>query len=303
VSDLYRRAANHMVLLHCAELVITGIKYAGCDGTYRLNDTCTSRSACEVGEQPTHWSKGDATDGRQMWWCGKDEDDPAGKYTCTPWTTTSCGGSFGSTDKEGAGYSCTRCAAGWGGEDCKESLTGWGGVTLIIAVLCLAGYLGGGVALGVRKNGAALGLAAHPHRARWAELAGLCRDGIRFTQQKLRGSRYAGSNRRGATEPLAAAGRAQPSNHRQNKSKDKGKDKEGESKSRSKSKSKSKSKGDTRHQQEMEYSPPSDSSVAAHDANGDRTEPRKAQLSEQHIVAKNLHQSQAKIAVMGLNEM
>lgn len=178
-----------------------------------------------------------------------------------------------------------------------------GGVTLIIAVLCLAGYLGGGVALGVRKNGAALGLAAHPHRARWAELAGLCRDGIRFTQQKLRGSSYAGSNRRGATEPLAAAGRAQPSNHRQNKSKDKGKDKEGESKSRSKSKSKSKSKGDTRHRQEMEYSPPSDSSVAAHDANGDRTEPRKAQLSEQHIVAKNLHQSQAKIAVMGLNEM
>lgn len=281
-----------MVLLHCAELVITGINYAGCDGTYRLNDTCTSRSACEIGEQPLHWSKGDATDGRQMWWCGKGDDDPAGKYTCTPWTTPSCGGSFGSTDKEGAGYSCTRCAPGWGGEDCKDPLTGWGGVMLIIAVLSLTGYLGGGVALGVRKNGAVPGLAAHPHRHRWAELAGLCSDGIQFTQQKLRGS-HAGSNKTGAREPLGAAGRAQLSSHRQNDSKDKGKGK-GKGKSQ-------KSKSNTRHRQQTGSLPTSDRSSAA--PSDRRTEPTKAKLSEQHIVGENLHQSQAKIAVMGLNEM
>lgn len=281
-----------MVLLHCAELVITGIKYADCDGTYRLNDTCTSHSACAIGEQPLHWSKGDGTSGRQMWWCGKGEDDPAGKYTCTPWDTPSCGGSFGSTDKEGAGYSCARCAAGWGGEDCKEALTGWGGVMLIIAVLSLVGYVGGGVAFGVRKNGAAPGLAAHPHRARWAELAGLCRDGLRFTKQKLHGSSHEGSSSRGATEPLTTAGRARLNNHRQNKSKDK-----------SKAKGKGNSKADTRHRQDIESSPTSDSGITAPTDGTRRTEPRKAQLSEQHIVAENLHQSQAKIAVMGLNEM
>ena len=282
-------------LIHCAELVITGINYAGCDGTYTLNDTCTSQSACEMGKQPLHWSKGTEADGRQMWWCGKSEDDPAGKYTCTPWTTGSCGGSFGSTDKPDAGYSCASCATGWGGEDCNESVTGSGGIMVIAAALCLVVYLGGGVAVGVRKNGAAPGLAAHPHRARWAELAGLCRDGMRFTQERLRGSSQVGGRRTGATEPLAAAGRAQPSSHRQ-----------GKSKGKSKAKDKSYSKAETRHLKEVgshdaSSSPTSDSGTVA--PNDGKTGPRKAQVSEQHIVAENLHQSQAKIAVVGLNEM
>ena len=105
-------------LIHCAELVITGINYADCDGTYKLNDTCTKDSSCDIGGSggwPLHFSRGDASNGRQMWWCGKGDDDPAGAYSCTPWETTPCGGSFGATNKEGAGYSCTQCAAGWGG--------------------------------------------------------------------------------------------------------------------------------------------------------------------------------------------
>ena len=282
-------------LTHCAELVITGINYADCDGTFTLNDTCTSQSACEMGKQPLHWSKGTAANGRQMWWCGKSEDDPAGKYTCTPWTTGSCGGSFGSTDKPGAGYSCASCATGWGGEGCNESITGSGGILVIAAALCLMVYLGGGVAVGVRKNGARPGLAAHPHRTRWAELAGLCRDGMRFTQERLRGSSHVGGLRIGATEPLVAPVRAEQNGHRKGKSKGKSKDKD-----------KSYSKSETRHltevkSQNITSSPTSDSDIVA--PNDGKTEQRKAKVSEQHIVAENLHQSQAKIAVVGLNEM
>lgn len=301
-------------LIHCAELVITGIKYAGCDGTYKLNNTCTSQAACEVGEQPLHWSKGTASDGRQMWWCGHSDDDSAGKYTCTPWTTPACGGSFGSTDKEGAGYSCALCAPGWEGEDCKDSRTGWGGLMLLTTALCLLGYLGGGVAIGVRKNGAVPGLSAHPHRPRWAELAGLCRDGIRFTQQRLGRSPDVGGRSTTTTEPLLSVGR-----DRVDCRAGKGMVKEQRGKVKGKGKEKSYRKREMHRQNRpgplkaAEKCNASTRGIAAppiaHDGlavdqkkTGGGTIPR-AQVSEQHIVAENLHQSQAKIAVLGLNEM
>jgi hypothetical protein len=294
-------------LIHCAELVITGINYAACDGTYKLNDTCAKDSSCDIGGSggwPLHFSRGDASNGRQMWWCGKGDDDPAGAYSCTPWETTPCGGSFGATNKEGAGYSCTQCAAGWGGEDCKVSQTGWGGLMIILTAIALAGYIGGGVTLGVRKNGAAPALSAHPHHERWAEFAGLCRDGVRFTQRQLRGADGRGGSGGSSRAPLISAERGSPSKSKAGKPKGSGKAE------------KKRHKKDAKHQHASSDSPSRSSGggssnnsggdldlTAAAARGGDASGLSQQQLQEQRFVAGNLHESQAKIAVVGLNEM
>ena len=73
-----------MALAHCKSLKITNINYADCDGVYEVNTTVS-----------LHWTKGTSANGRQLWWCGKELDDTAGKYSCTPFDTAKCGGSFG----------------------------------------------------------------------------------------------------------------------------------------------------------------------------------------------------------------
>lgn len=167
-------------LSHCAEIVLKNVNYADCDGIFKYNDT--KPEGCDgCTKQPSHWSRAGA---RQLWWCGKGDDDPAGKYSCTPFDTTSCGGSFGSAPT--SDVSCNECLAGWEGAGCNRMMVGWGGALLIALVVGGLAYVGGGVAVGVKSTGAAPGLAVHPHRKIWAELAGLVRDGVVFSRTRLR---------------------------------------------------------------------------------------------------------------------
>ena len=170
---------------------------------------------------------------------------------------------------------------------------------IILTAIALAGYIGGGVTLGVRKNGAAPALSAHPHHERWAEFAGLCRDGVRFTQQKLRGADGGGSGG-SSRAPLISAERGSPS-----------KSKAGKAKGSGKAEKKRHKKG-AKHQHTSSHSRSSgggsgnnsggDRDLTAA-ASGDASGLSQQQLQEQRFVAENLHESQAKIAVVGLNEM
>ena len=163
--------------VHCAELVISGINYAACDGPYRLNasNDCTAPNKCTG--HLVHWSDStsSATAGsRQMWWCDT-------KYVCTPWDTTPCGGSFGSTTTA----ECTRCEAGYSGGDCSvENFASSAGGSMLLALFGVAAaYLVGGTAYNMHKNGLR-GAAALPHRAQWRQLAALVTDGFHFTKSR-----------------------------------------------------------------------------------------------------------------------
>jgi hypothetical protein len=62
-------------------------------------------------------------------------------------------------------------------------------------------YVAGGVGYAVKAHGAAFGPGAHPHRERWAELAGLVVDGLKITtataKAKLGGGGGGGGGRGG----------------------------------------------------------------------------------------------------------
>ena len=199
-------------LVNCAELILSSINYAGCDGTYTLNHSKPEGcDACQL--QPLHWSKQTGpNDGRQLWWCGQDDDDPAGKYSCTPWTTPACGGSFGS----GTDVKCVRCVPGYEGPQCATAKAGWADALTLLLLLGGVAYVVGGVAYGRRHGSSAAGLGAHPHRARWSALAGLCRDGVTFSRRVVRGGGFqplgdadrGGSRAAGAGSPRGKEGRA-----------------------------------------------------------------------------------------------
>ena len=95
--------------------------------------------------------------------------------------------------------------------------SGWGSTLLVLLLLFGAGYVGGGVVLGMRTAGKK-GLAAHPHYHRWIELHGLVIDGgsaVRRPASARSGTAKRGSARdpeRGyhstaETEPLRPAHR------------------------------------------------------------------------------------------------
>eukprot|EP01043_Picozoa_sp_COSAG02_P007800 COSAG02_NODE_240_length_27672_cov_67.291445_7_plen_311_part_00 len=73
--------------------------------------------------------------------------------------------------------------------------SGWG----FMLVLCLssAGYIGIGIGIRVKRNGAPAALASHPHYRQWQELAGLVTDGVQMTQAKLTGKPIARQTRGG----------------------------------------------------------------------------------------------------------
>jgi hypothetical protein len=66
-------------------------------------------------------------------------------------------------------------------------------------VLCLssAGYVGIGIGVRVKRDGAPAALTSHPHYRQWQELAGLVTDGVRMTQAKLTGKPMARPSRGG----------------------------------------------------------------------------------------------------------
>ena len=67
---------------------------------------------------------------------------------------------------------------------CVKFSGAWGTPFLVVVVLGLAVYLGGGVALRVRTAGAAPSLRSHPHFGEWQELRSLFEDGLAFARSR-----------------------------------------------------------------------------------------------------------------------
>ena len=70
---------------------------------------------------------------------------------------------------------------------CPPCSSSWGLVMIVTLGVFVAGYLGGGVGYAVKAQGAAPGIAAHPHYDRMVQLAGLVQDGTTFAAARLRG--------------------------------------------------------------------------------------------------------------------
>ena len=123
---------------------------------------------------------------------------------------------------------------------------------IVLALFGTIAYVGGGVFLAFRsksslppKYGGSIAgvLRLHPHWKQWAEVVGLCKDGLKFSREKGGFSMGAGSRTTGYVvyapiHGLAAASRTEAQHRGGNAALHKGK-----SKSKSKSKSKTKSKG------------------------------------------------------------
>lgn len=58
--------------------------------------------------------------------------------------------------------------------------SGWGWTTLVVLVVGALLYVGGGIGFGMKAQGAAPGISAHPHLSQWKELNGLVVDGFIF---------------------------------------------------------------------------------------------------------------------------
>ena len=87
---------------------------------------------------------------------------------------------------------------------CPPCSSSWGLVMIVTLGVLVAGYLGGGVGYAVKAQGAAPGIAAHPHYDRMVQLAGLVQDGTTFAAARLRG-RDGGGGGKEAAAPLLDA--------------------------------------------------------------------------------------------------
>jgi hypothetical protein len=89
--------------------------------------------------------------------------------------------------------------------------TGWAWPFVLTLLLGGAAYFAGGVAYGVKTNGATVGIGAHPHAAHWEQLGGLCVDGSRWSLAKANELRTHGSASRAkgpGFTPIGDAGEA-----------------------------------------------------------------------------------------------
>lgn len=198
-----------------------------------------------------------------------------------------------------------------GASQCLGIGTDWGTPFLVVLFLGSTLYLGGG-ALYLKKQGAT-GKDMLPHRRKWQHVHGLVLDGVAFVRGRGRGkarsvrapssqallthSDTADSRRTGKGEGKHASGEASkkdssagkkskgPKGSRNGGSKSKGKDKEN-----APGKSKSKDKADTKELRASEHAPEPDMGTAS-----------ERLLMEQVEQNERLHQSQAKIKVVGIN--
>jgi hypothetical protein len=70
---------------------------------------------------------------------------------------------------------------------CVEYHSAWGWMFLGVTIPGVALYVGIGVFLQSRAQGGRPRLGLHPHYSRWVEIRGLVLDGIKFSQQRMRG--------------------------------------------------------------------------------------------------------------------
>ena len=195
-----------------------------------------------------------------------------------------------------------------------EMQSQWGWPVIAALALIAAGYVGGGLATS-RTAGKTLGgggvaglLQAHPHAALWRQVGGLVTDGVRFA----RGGRGHGYETLRATEP------ALPTDAKASRRRDAGGDPEKEglregkrgkepggkqSKSSKSGKEGKEGKSSKRDKKEKRRSSSAEPDVEA--GEGAAAEGAGAgggaELDEQRVVQQGLHESQAKIKVVGLN--
>ena len=193
-----------------------------------------------------------------------------------------------------------------------EMQSQWGWPVIAALALIAAGYVGGGLATS-RTAGKTLGgggvaglLQAHPHAALWRQVGGLVTDGVRFA----RGGRGHGYEGLRASEPAPAEAKAgrrrdaggDPEKEGLREGK-RGKEPGGkQSKSSKRAKEAKEGKSSKRDKKEKRRSssaePDVETGEGAAAAGGGGAG---AELDEQRVVQRGLHESQAKIKVVGLN--
>ena len=178
----------------------------------------------------------------------------------------------------------------------------WGWSFLLGVGLVAGAYMGAGAYIGRHsgsEKGARAALERHPHRTKWLELASLVSDGVSYSRAYVqrRGAGGGGAASVGSSRAGYQAVPEPPSN---------GKSKDPKSK-----KSSMKSGGadapapasslpgkrEKASRQAEDYTEPG----AAAAGGGGPPDHKGAALAEQAVVAPNLHQSQAKIKVVGIN--
>jgi|EP01044_Picomonas_judraskeda_P002116 hypothetical protein len=185
---------------------------------------------------------------------------------------------------------------------CYPVATGWT-TSFVVAVLLLTlGYAGAGVALGRRQGKTGALMKSHPHFEKWVALQGLVGDGIAFSRSRLGGQHP----RPGASvrQPLVAAGPQPGDSGGTKRSKGERREpKEEKEKRSSNPKTKRAKEGRSPRQGEGEGSGsggPVDPTPTGPDESTGTPEQRQ-QLQERALVEEHLHQSQAKIKVVGIN--
>ena len=178
-----------------------------------------------------------------------------------------------------------------------DRATNWGWSFLMAMFVVGSGYIGGGVLVGKRGTGS--GLHRHPHARHWREIEGLVTDGVQFAKGKSRGARVPTTSRPGQiidnTEPLmSGTGRTSRTSGKLRTARPKAAKPGSNSTKRG-----HKKKGTPR--ESVDSSSTADSVVASETGSGSVQVVGRAGLEEQRVHDSMLHESQAKIRVIGLN--
>ena len=162
-----------------------------------------------------------------------------------------------------------------------------------------AAYVASGVFVGKRDGRGAGGgfLEAHPHYQQWRQAAGLVSDGISYARARGDG-RARAPQRRGGGGAGTTSEALVPSPKKEKRSKQ-GKDRAAPREPASKRSGKKESKSDGRRKKESRRESPDEGEAAPADA-GDAAFAGGA-VEEQRVLDDRLHESQAKVRVVGIN--
>lgn len=177
-------------------------------------------------------------------------------------------------------------------------VAGWATSFVVAVLLSMLGYVGAGVALGRRQGKTGALMKSHPHFEKWIALQGLVGDGIAFSRSRLGGQHP----RPGASvrQPLVAPG-PQPGESRGTK-RSKGERREPkEEKGKRSSNPKTKRAEEGRPPRQGEGSGSGGQMDPTPTADESKGTAEQRQLQERALVEEHLHQSQAKIKVVGIN--
>ena len=186
---------------------------------------------------------------------------------------------------------------------CDGSI-GWA-TSFVVSVLVLAlGYVGAGVALGRRQGKTGALMKSHPHFDQWVGLHGLVGDGIAFSRSRLGGHHPTAM----ASDRQQLVEADQPTDTRQGgygatkRSKSERREQRQEKKDKRSSNSKTKrTKGAPPARQDEDSGSGSQMDPIQTADDGSSVAVENRQLQEKALVEEHLHESQAKIRVVGIN--